>query len=430
MGELEYLPERHDLYDWIERWSDTTLAGLSEVRAAAIMVELNGLQEVQRANGHRFSDRLLAQIGGQIQGELPPAARCFNWHNSRILAVVPDHPEGVIDDDILSMLLQVAEGPHELADRAFRFQSAIGFSTLPQAGETLDDLITAAQQALENALKTNRTVGEGKSVEEAETAVLLNDLHNALKNDEFFLKYQPQFSRDLRCSGAEALIRWEHPERGTVSPGLFLPLAERSGLIHFVSNWVFKTAFERVAEWQDKGYLNDRTIALNVSPTQLTSEQFPEFLKEQQRRTEAEPDNIEIEITEKTLDSDPDVIVERLESLQAQGYSVALDDFGTGYSSVQRLADFPLDRVKVDRSLLPASQDDERRCEIVRFLIRIADVLDLDVFVEGVETDKQLEFLQQIQCQYMQGFYFEHPLNHDKLVEDYLREESSTEATV
>jgi EAL domain-containing protein (putative c-di-GMP-specific phosphodiesterase class I) len=251
---------------------------------------------------------------------------------------------------------------------------------------------------------------------------LENGLRSALANNELFLVYQPQMDmRTGKTNGLEALLRWQHPDIGLVSPNDFIRIAENSGLIITIGEWVLKSACSQARKWQDEG-LPPVSIAVNVSAVQFRQENFPQTIEKVLRETGLDPKYLELELTESLLLSNADVMFSVLQQLTVMGVRLAIDDFGTGYSSLSYLKRFPVSKLKIDGSFIrdvALHQDD---AAITIAIISMAKSLKLKVVAEGVENEAQLSFLRGQGCDGIQGYHFSKPLELCK-VEDYLRTE-------
>jgi EAL domain-containing protein (putative c-di-GMP-specific phosphodiesterase class I) len=257
-----------------------------------------------------------------------------------------------------------------------------------------------------------------------ERLTLENSLRLALPQKELFLVYQPQMDiRTGKITGLEALLRWQHPELGLVPPDKFIPIAENSGLIKPIGEWVLRTACAQVRKWQDEG-LPAVPVAVNVSAVQFRQDDFCELIKTVLRDTGIEAKYLELELTESLLLANADVTFPVLQRLKAMGLALAIDDFGTGYSNFGYLRQFQVSRLKIDRSFIrdvAVSPDD---AAITRAIISMARSLHLKVIAEGVETEAQMSFLRAQQCDEIQGYYFSKPLAADQ-VAGKLREQGA-----
>jgi len=249
-----------------------------------------------------------------------------------------------------------------------------------------------------------------------EALALRNELRQALERDEFVLHYQPQI--DLysgRLVGVEALIRWNSPQRGLVAPGVFIPLAEESGLIIPIGDWVLREACRQVAEWRSSGACTELRVAVNVSAVQFLRGNVEDSVLAALEGAGLEPEALELELTESVLVSEPVLkVVHRLKGL---GIGFSLDDFGTGYSSLSYLQRFPIDRLKIDRSFVRDMAADVEDAELVRAIIQMARALNLKTIAEGIEDEVTAKHLRLHHCDEGQGFHFAKPLPETELVE-------------
>lgn len=231
---------------------------------------------------------------------------------------------------------------------------------------------------------------------------LESKLRKALEEDEFELHYQPQLScKNNKVTGVEALIRWQHPSKGKISPGEFIPLAEETGMILKLGDWVLHEALRQLKSWQDKGY-RDLTVSINIAPQQFQQDNFVSKIEKLLKKYQLKSNNLELEITERTVIKDIEYTVEVLNKLKDLGVKISIDDFGTGYSSLEYLNRFALDKLKIDRSFV----HNRSNLNIVKTIIMMGSNLELEVVAEGVETEEELEFLIKNSCDYYQGYYF------------------------
>jgi len=242
-------------------------------------------------------------------------------------------------------------------------------------------------------------------------------LRRALRNEELLLHYQPQIDlKSGRIMGVEALVRWNHPTRGLVAPNTFIPLAEESGLIIPVGEWVLRTACAQARTWQEAGFPLQR-IAVNLSARQFSQEGLVDMIEMILRETELDPDCLELELTESALMTSTSDAIMTLTDLRVRGIHLSIDDFGTGYSSLSYLKDLPIDRIKIAQEFvrdIPQCEDD---ATIVEAIIAMGRSLRLQVIAEGVENRDQLEFLKERGCHEMQGYYFSRPLPVDSMTD-------------
>jgi len=240
-------------------------------------------------------------------------------------------------------------------------------------------------------------------------ALLEAEMHTGLRLGQFLLLYQPQVDRDGRVTGAEVLLRWQHPVQGQVSPALFIPLAEETGLILPLGHWVLETALRQQARWRNDARLRHLNLAINVSARQFRQDDFVPQMLQLLAQTGANPERIKLELTESLLLQDVDSVIATMHALKQHGLGFSLDDFGTGYSSLSYLKRLPLDQIKIDQGFVRDVLDDPKDAAIAHTIIVLADLLGLAVIAEGVETVEHHRFLQEHGCPAFQGYLFGRP---------------------
>jgi EAL domain-containing protein (putative c-di-GMP-specific phosphodiesterase class I) len=261
-----------------------------------------------------------------------------------------------------------------------------------------------------------RLYASDMQVEVYEKILLSNSLRTALEKNEFVLHYQPQMDiKSGKISGFEALIRWNSPQHGLVSPTRFIPVAEQSGLIQSIGKWVIQEACRFVKRLEKEGY-RGMYVAVNVSAQQLSKDNFVDMVKQILAQASLEKDQLEIEITESVLLSSVDESIQKLENLRALGIKLSLDDFGVGYSSLTYLRQLPVDTLKIDKSFVDLIGVDPDGAEIIGAIINMAHVLNKNVIAEGVEEEKQLQYLAQKNCDCIQGYFFSKPLPENEAI--------------
>ena len=315
---------------------------------------------------------------------------------------------------VAQRILESLNAPFQIDDRQVVLTASIGIALLVQDGDDVDTLLRNADAAVNAAQEKGRNTyqfySQSMNVALAERLSLETDLRRALERSEFLLHYQPQVDiRRWQIVGVEALIRWQHPERGMVSPMTFIPLAEEVGLIDEIGQWVLRTACAQQVAWSDCG-LGDISIAVNLSSAQFQQSNLVESIRAIVGETGANPVRLELELTESTAMHDAENAVLTFQQLKAMGFSLSIDDFGTGYSSLAYLKRFPIDTIKIDRAFVKDLASESEHAAIAIAIIAMAHGLKLRVLAEGVETQAQLDILRDQGCDAIQGYFFSHPL--------------------
>ncbi|QYF93862.1 EAL domain-containing protein [Massilia sp. PAMC28688] len=381
-----------------------------------LYVDLNRFKDINNALGRRIGDELLREVGKRFRATLREqdvVARLSGDEFGVGLFDLRQHFEaGTVARKLQAALLD----PFLIEGHDLRVGASIGISVYPQDGTDAESLLRHADIAMARAKQ--RSHGEDESVAfychdmnqgMQERMRLEHDLRHALVNNELLLHFQPKFEiGSNRIVGAEALVRWMHPERGMVSPGEFIPLAESTGLIVQVGEWVLEAACAQAARWKSAGVLPFR-MAVNVSAREFVAS-LPSRVAATLARHGLEPYWLELEITESTLMHDIERVIDIMDQINALGVSLSLDDFGTGYSSLSYLKRFPIDTLKIDQSFTTGIPLDSSDCAIASTIISIGQQLGHRVIAEGVETPEQLKFLLGAGCDEVQGYYFSRPL--------------------
>ncbi|WP_313951961.1 putative bifunctional diguanylate cyclase/phosphodiesterase [Accumulibacter sp.] len=426
---LTGLPNRQSFLERLDR--ELLRARRTNRRMALLFLDLDGFKRINDTLGHTAGDYLLQTIADRLREKLRagafiarPALDESSLHFARLggdefTVVLPDvdTPETacVVARRIQALLAQ----PALIGEQEIAVTSSIGIALFPDDGDDAVTLLKHADTAMYYAKEQGRNNWQlytrTLTTRTTERLALEGDIRKGLERGEFRLFYQPQVSADDgTVVGMEALIRWQHPQRGLVLPGQFIPVAEESGLVVPIGEWVLNAACNQVREWQQRGVSVPR-MAVNVSAHQLGAPQFLNSVEAIIIATGIAADRLELELTESVLMNPEAKRIKGLFRLRAMGVHFSIDDFGTGYSSLSYIRRFPIGTLKIDQSFvhdLPQDADDAR---ITTAIISMARSLDLDVIAEGVETRAQLEFLQHAQCPKLQGYLFSHPLPPDEM---------------
>lgn len=390
---------------------------------AVLLMDLDHFKEVNDTLGHATGDDLLKQTALRLAGcvrEVDTVARLGGDEFVTILDDIGADLEsavlnaGRIAEKIRSTLAE----PYQLGRQHWEVTPSIGIALFNSVHDTPEELIKRADIALYEAKDAGRNqqcfFNPSLQEEAINRALLMRDLRLALDNNELVLHYQPIVDEQKNILGFEALIRWIHPKHGPISPGTFIPLAEQTGLILPIGEWVLKTACAQLAEWGDDSQHEALTVAINVSARQLNQGDFVDTIKRVISQTGARADRLRLELTENMLQDNVGSTIVKMDALRLLGVRFSLDDFGTGYSSLSYLKRLPLDVLKIDKSFVDDIFADPSDAAIARTIIALARSLDIDVVAEGVETAEQLEWLLDHGCVLFQGYLFSPPVHKDQ----------------
>jgi diguanylate cyclase (GGDEF)-like protein len=378
---------------------------------AMLLIDLDGFKHVNETLGHVIGDDLLRQFAVRLEALGPARGRLGGDEFGLILAC----PDGQHDAQTVAEKLRCAlAAPFHLDGRELRMTASIGIAVAPGDAGNADTLIkyaeTAMYQAKQAGRDTHRFFTEGMNVQAQKRLWLENALHQAIDNHEFVLLYQPKVQISTgHIVGAEALLRWNRPDHGMVSPADFIPILEETGLIVRVGQWVIAEACRQIAAWtQVCG--GPIPIAVNVASRQFANGDLATVVANAIADSGIAPEMVELEVTESALMVDMDRTIATLTTMRAMGVRIAIDDFGTGYSSLAYLKHFPIDTLKIDIAFIRDVTTDPGSAAIVKSIIGMAHSMKMDVIAEGVETAEQLACLRRNHCDHLQGFYFSRPL--------------------
>ena len=388
---------------------------------ALLYLDLDRFKDINDTLGHENGDQFLQTIAQRLQGCLRKSDTLARIGGDEFVILLGGAKDERNIAFIAEHLRAVLAPPIQLADQEVFPTSSIGIALYPHDGETGDLLLKHAEVAMYSAKKKGKNTHQFFSAEMHQRAVERRDLEvklrRALQNDEFFLVYQPQIDlRSGRIFGVEALLRWRHPVDGLISPARFIPVAEETGLIRPLGEWVLRTACAQNQAWLTAG-LPPVQMAVNFSGHQVGQKGVATLVGEVLRTTGLQPKLLELELTESSLMENAQETIRTLVELKALGIQLSVDDFGTGYSSLSYLKHFPIDRLKIDQSFTRDIEVDPDDRSIVEAIIGLARSLDLRVIAEGVETAGALTMLQRLGCDEAQGYYFAKPLETAALVE-------------
>lgn len=424
------LPNRTVIYHLLER-----MTAMDEpTEAAVLFIDLDGFKRINDRLGHEAGDEVLAAASMRITlalgrqpdelyrctsalGELcslPPNDIVLGRvGGDEFVAILPNPKDRQTVEALCDLIIETLSEPFSVADTDIVIGASIGIAWCPDDARTADSLLNIADLAMYEAKNNGRNCFVATTPELhatwSERREVEADLRNALEAAQIHLAYQPRLATDdLRCVGVEGLARWNHPERGDIPPGTFIPIAEQSGLIPVLGARMFEAAGKQARLWQDAG-LNLRT-SVNISPAEFADPGLVERLVDVTKANKIDPSQIELEITESIAMSDFESTQDQMMALCEAGFHIAIDDFGTGYSNLSQLARLPFTSVKIDQSLIQTISSDTRTQSIVRSVIGMAQTLGLTSVAEGIETEAQFKLLRSMQCDEVQGFLFGRPM--------------------
>ncbi|MEG4347215.1 EAL domain-containing protein [Microcoleus sp. A003_D6] len=381
---------------------------------AVIFLDLDRFKNVNDTLGHPAGDLLLQGVSRRLTNCLRVGDSIARWGGDEFTVLLYNINSPDEATKICKLIIQSLSSPFDFDGLELYTKASLGIALAPYDGEDAETLLKNADAAMYKAKQKGRnnyqfyTRAIGSKV--SEELNLENHLYRALKKSEFVLHYQPQINLNTgQIVGMEALIRWQHPERGLIAPDRFIPLAEETGLICQMDEWVMRTACLQNRAWQLLG-LPPMRIAVNLSARQFLQPNTVQTIAEILSETELNPEYLEIEITESIAMTDVNFTVSVLRQLQQMGIHISLDDFGTGYSSLWSLKNFPLNNLKIDKSFVADLQEGSSGATIVKLAIALGQGLNLQVIAEGVETAEQLAFLQSLHCDMGQGYFFSKPI--------------------
>ncbi len=383
--------------------------------AAVMFIDLDRFKNINDTLGHSVGDLLLQNVAIRLTNCMRQGDSVSRQGGDEFVVLLPEINHAKDAALVAQKILESIAQPFEISGHELHASCSIGISFYPIDGDDGETLMKNADTAMYRAKEAGRNNYQfylaDMNARSLERLAMETSMRAAIEQRQFELHYQPQIDvENGNIIGAEALIRWNHPALGRVSPAHFIPLAEESGLIQPIGEWVLRTACAQAARWQSQGFV-PFLVSVNVSARQFRNAGFVDMVADALRESGLSPAYLELELTESVLMGHTDRNIATLQQLKEMGLTIAIDDFGTGYSSLSYLKRLPIDTLKVDRSFvgdLPGDKDD---AAIVDAVISMAHSLSLKVIAEGVETEQQVAFLRSRQCYLMQGYYFHMPLS-------------------
>ena len=383
---------------------------------ALLFLDLDRFKFVNDTLGHHIGDEMLQLIANRLQTCLRKSDYIFRFDGDEFTIIL-----NTINDytDVAKVAQKIREEiahPYSIQGHELYITASIGISLYPNDGDNGETILKNADMAMYTAKEERhgyRFFTEEMNQKALERMRLENSLHCALQQDQFLVYYQPVADHKNRVIGMEALLRWNHPDLGWISPTQFIPIAEETGVIVPLGKWVLRAACIQAKKWHDSGY-HDFSVSVNLSVRQFKEPDLTDMVEQVLEETRLAPNCLKLEVTESGIMENPDDAIAKMNTLRARGIHFSIDDFGTGYSSLSYLKRLPIDILKIDRSFVMDAPTDKDDQEIIKTIIAMARNLRLDTIAEGVETREQQRFLARNGCRMMQGFYFGHPMPADQ----------------
>jgi diguanylate cyclase (GGDEF)-like protein len=388
-------------------------AGRNSAHVAMLYLGLDNFKQVNDTLGHSQGDRLLLLVAERLNRCIGNTGMLGRNGGDQFVVLMADVRQPACIDAVARSIIEAFTEPFTVENNLINATFSIGISVFPNDGTDFDALFKKADTAMFYAKDSGRNTycfyTEQMNSDGMEQMWLQGQLRGGLKNRELLLHYQPQIDLSRGCiSGVEALLRWKHPERGMISPAKFIPLAERSGLIIPIGEWVLNEACRQAKSWFDEGY--PLVVAVNLSVLQFKRGNLLETVAHALENSGLPPSLLELELTESILLQDQEAAIETIAELKKRGIKLSIDDFGTGYSSLSYLKRLAVDKLKIDQSFVRDLASNPEDAAIARAIILLGHALQLTVIAEGVETKAQLDFLKNEGCDEVQGFYFSRPV--------------------
>ena len=401
-------------------------------KIAILFIDLDHFKRVNDTLGHPVGDKVLITVADRLKSVLRQSDIVSRVHTSQptsIISRLGGDEFTILSANFTSLdhianlaerITQMIEQPIIWNNQPIALSASVGISVFPDDSDDLDILLKNADTAMYEAKEKGRNNFQffQHQMNDAANArfQLANSLRRALRNNEFELYYQPQFCNlNKKITGVEALIRWQDPEQGLIPPIQFLPFAEESGLIHAINDWVIVAACTQASQWVKAGLFNGCRMAINISGQNVNFKKLAGKIMEVLEQTGLAPQHLELELTERVMMENTDEAVESLKHFKEMGIAIAIDDFGTGYSALSHLQIFPLTTLKIDKSFVQNISGNANSVSLLHSIVGIAKSFDLKVIAEGVETEEQLQVLDAIHCDELQGYLFSRPVTREQL---------------
>jgi diguanylate cyclase (GGDEF)-like protein len=420
---LTDLPNRVLFLDRLNQ--SINLAKRDTQEIALLFIDLDNFKDINDSLGHNVGDKILVQFAKRINKKVETTDTFSRLGGDEFCVVLNDIESIDFVSDFIAEIMDTSKEPFTIENNTLHIGMSIGIAIYPHDGVTYNALLRNADSAMYKAKDSGRNryyFYDEEMTQKAKERVFLEiQLRKALVNDELIVYFQPQMNGESnKLVGAEALVRWEHPELGIIYPDRFIPLAESTGMIVQLDRIVMKKAVAQFKMWHIEG-LNPGKLSINLAIKQLEEKDFVDFVKDLLKSEDCSFDKIEFEVTESQIMKNPDKSIEVLQQINDLGISISIDDFGTGYSSLAYLKRLPIKKLKIDKSFVDNLPEDIEDVAISKTIINLCETLNLKVIAEGVETSEQKDFLLKNGCTFIQGYLYSKPLNIEDMTEFLLQ---------
>ncbi len=430
--DLTGLPNQRNFDERVNEMGRTAQTGGAPFTVAVF--DLDDFKKVNDSLGHSAGNELLVQISERLTTALGPGDTLARLGADDFTLIFPGVTNEAEIAEVTGRIANSIKAPFVVSNQRIFITATLGVTRCPLDGTNTDELLKCADVAMHKGKdqggNTTTLFSSGMNAQADSDLRLQGELHAAVRNDELRVLYQPQVDlASNRIIGVEALVRWQHPERGFLAPYAFIELAERSDLIVDIDRWVLNETCRQAKEWDSMGLAPVR-VAANLSGRHLKQLDVVDYVVNVLKRWNLAPSRLELEVTEGVTDRETDDSLKKLNEFRTLGVELAIDDFGTGYSGFARLGQFPIDRLKIDRSFIMAITPEKPEAPIVAAMIAMAHSLKLKVIAEGVETVEQLNYVTSLGCDEVQGYYFSKPVTAAEIVEKLLAQDAPRGTTV
>ncbi|WP_086480726.1 EAL domain-containing protein [Oceanospirillum sanctuarii] len=391
--------------------------------SALLFLDLDRFKNINDSLGHDVGDELLVVVASRLKEMMREEDTVARLGGDEFVVILPElaedqEPAALNAQRITTRILEVMAKPFHIGQHVLHISASVGIRLFPDDDNDIKNIVkqadTALYRAKSNGKNTFHFYRPSMQLLADQHLAMERALHTALENNELYLHYQPQVDHNFSIIGTEALIRWQHPERGFVPPDQFIGLAEETGLIIPIGRWVLEQACSQLAQWQNDGFCPENfRMAVNISAKQFDHPQFLNVLSEVIDNTGVDPNKLELELTESLLVKNMDATITRMDAIRAMGIALSIDDFGTGYSSLKYLKQMPINQLKIDKSFVMDLLTDSNDRAITETIIAMASHLQMEIIAEGVEDAAIMDLLVKLGCKHFQGYYFSRPVSAD-----------------